>query len=212
VDAVLAEARVNRSPDFLSDDIDEEICGPTFDSAERQRRPAASATASPGVADVARSGGTRVTARAARQEALMKMRERREVHRPTPVDPWRLVTRRFSADRLAEAEAMFAVANGYMGIRGTQDEGSPAHDPAFFVNGFHETWPIPYGESAFGFATTGQTIVSAPDGSVMRLFVDEEPLVLAESKLLSTSARSTCAPACSSGQLRFAPPAARSSS
>jgi alpha,alpha-trehalose phosphorylase len=101
------------------------------------------------------------------------------------VDPWRLVTRRFSADRLAEAEAMFAVANGYMGIRGTQDEGSPAHDPAFFVNGFHETWPIPYGESAFGFATTGQTIVSAPDGSVMRLFVDEEPLVLAESKLLS---------------------------
>ena len=49
----------------------------------------------------------------------------------------------------------------------------------FFLNGFHETWPIPYGEAAFGFATTGQTIVSAPDGSVMRLYVDEEPLVLA---------------------------------
>ena len=51
-------------------------------------------------------------------------------------------------------------------VRGTHDEGVPSHDPAFFVNGFHETWPIPYGESAFGFATTGQTIVSAPDGSV----------------------------------------------
>jgi len=102
-----------------------------------------------------------------------------------PIDPWRLVSRRFSNETYAEAETMFAVANGYMGMRGTHDEGVPSHDPAFFVNGFHETWPIPYGESAFGFATTGQTIVSAPDGSVMRLYVDEEPLVLAESKLLS---------------------------
>ncbi|HEU0317049.1 MAG TPA: hypothetical protein VFR49_06950, partial [Solirubrobacteraceae bacterium] len=126
-----------------------------------------------------------MTVTATRLAALTKMRERRGAHRETPVDPWRLVTRRFSAAGLGEAEAMFAVANGYMGIRGTHDEGSPSHDPAFFVNGFHETWPIPYGESAFGFATTGQTIVSAPDGSVMRLFVDEEPLVLAESKLLS---------------------------
>jgi alpha,alpha-trehalose phosphorylase len=117
--------------------------------------------------------------------ALTKMRERRGLHRATPVDPWRLVSRHFSADGLGEAEAMFAVANGYMGIRGTHDEGLPSHDPAYFVNGFHETWPIPYGETAFGFATTGQTIVSAPDGSVIRLVVDEEPLVLTESKLLS---------------------------
>ena len=62
--------------------------------------------------------------------------------------------------------------------------GPAVQRPGFFLNGFHETWPIPYGEAAFGFATTGQTIVSAPDGSVMRLYVDEEPLVLAESKLL----------------------------
>ncbi len=102
-----------------------------------------------------------------------------------PVDPWRLVSRRFSREGLGESETMFAVANGYMGMRGTHDEGVPSHDPACFVNGFHETWPIPYGEAAFGFATTGQTIVSAPDGSVIRLYVDEEPLALSESSLLS---------------------------
>ena len=101
-----------------------------------------------------------------------------------PIDPWRLVSRRFSLERHAEAESLFAVANGYMGIRGTHDEGLPSHDPGFFLNGLHETWPIPYGEAAFGFATTGQTIVSAPDGSIVRLYVDEEPLVLAESMLL----------------------------
>ena len=130
-----------------------------------------------------------MTVREARLAALSKMRERRmeggPMHASMPIDPWRLVSRRFSAEGFGESETMFAVANGYMGMRGTHDEGLPSHDPAVFVNGFHETWPIPYGESAFGFATTGQTIVSAPDGSVMRLYVDEEPLVLSESKLLS---------------------------
>ncbi|HEY1538076.1 MAG TPA: glycosyl hydrolase family 65 protein [Solirubrobacteraceae bacterium] len=130
-----------------------------------------------------------MTVREARLAALVRMRERRGAPGPIqaamPIDPWRLVSRRFSSETYAEAETMFAVANGYMGMRGTHDEGVPSHDPAFFLNGFHETWPIPYGESAFGFATTGQTIVSAPDGSVIRLYVDEEPLVLSESKLLS---------------------------
>ncbi len=125
-----------------------------------------------------------MTVRKARLDALGRMRERRG-RGSTPIDPWRLVSRSFSVAGLGQAETMFAVANGYMGIRGTQDESAPSHDPAYFVNGFHETWPIPYGESAFGFATTGQTIVSAPDGSVIRLYVDEEPLVLSESKLIS---------------------------
>ena len=33
-----------------------------------------------------------------------------------------------------------------------------------FLNGFYETWPIVYGEAAYGFAKTGQTIVNATDG------------------------------------------------
>ena len=130
-----------------------------------------------------------MTVREARLAALARMRERRSAAGPMqaamPIDPWRLVSRRFSSEGFGESETMFAVANGYMGMRGTHDEGVPSNDPAYFVNGFHETWPIPYGEAAFGFATTGQTIVSAPDGSVMRLYVDEEPLVLSESRLLS---------------------------
>ncbi|HWH11091.1 MAG TPA: glycosyl hydrolase family 65 protein [Solirubrobacteraceae bacterium] len=117
---------------------------------------------------------------------------RRVAHRRTPaiqasmpIDPWRLVSRSFGRESIGVAETLFAVANGYIGIRGTHDEGFPSSDPALFLNGFHETWPIPYGESAFGFATTGQTIVSGPDGSVIRLYVDEEPLVLTASTLRS---------------------------
>jgi alpha,alpha-trehalose phosphorylase len=125
--------------------------------------------------------------RDSRLAALTRIREGREapaLRAAMPIDPWRLVSRRFSLESPTEAETLFSVANGYMGLRGTHEEGLPSNDPGLFLNGFHETWPIPYGESAFGFATTGQTIVSAPDGSVMRLYVDEEPLVLSESKVL----------------------------
>jgi len=108
-----------------------------------------------------------------------------EVQALLPIDPWRLVSRSFARETTGVAETLFAVANGYIGIRGTHDEGIPSSDPALFLNGFHETWPIPYGEAAFGFATTGQTIVSGPDGSVIRLYVDEEPLVLTASTLRS---------------------------
>ncbi|HWC28184.1 MAG TPA: hypothetical protein VG474_16460, partial [Solirubrobacteraceae bacterium] len=84
--------------------------------------------------------------RDARLAALTRIRDARAaaaLSRAMPIDPWRLVSRRFSLERHAEAESLFAVANGYMGIRGTHDEGLPSHDPGFFLNGLHETWPIP---------------------------------------------------------------------
>ena len=62
---------------------------------------------------------------------------------------------------------------------GTPEEGAPANDPGVLLNGFHETWPIVYPEDAYGLARTGQTIVNAPDGSIIRLFVDDEPFDLA---------------------------------
>jgi alpha,alpha-trehalose phosphorylase len=92
-----------------------------------------------------------------------------------PVDPWRLVEKRFYPRRLAQFETLFSVSNGYLGIRGAHDEGSPAHQNATLVNGFHETWPIVYGEEAYGFARTGQTIVNVPDAKRIKLYVDAEP-------------------------------------
>src|SRR5262245_28712645 len=69
-------------------------------------------------------------------------------------------------------------------MRGTYEEREPAYRHGTFVNGFHETWPIPYGERAFGFATTGQTIVNLPDGKIIRLYVDDEPFDLGSARAL----------------------------
>ena len=81
-------------------------------------------------------------------------------------------------------ETIFSTANGYLGMRGGFEEGTPAYEQGVFVNGFHETWPIPYGERAHGFATTGQTIVNVPDGTIIRLYVNDKVFDLARASVI----------------------------
>jgi alpha,alpha-trehalose phosphorylase len=96
-----------------------------------------------------------------------------------PVEPpWQIVERCLDPERMAAQESVFAVGNGYLGIRGAPEEGAPSHDPGVILNGLHETWPILYPEDAHGLARVGQTIVNATDGSIIRLFIDDEPLDL----------------------------------
>jgi alpha,alpha-trehalose phosphorylase len=101
-----------------------------------------------------------------------------------PVDTWRLVERRFYPDRLAQFETLFSLSNGYLGLRGNFDEGAPAFQNATLVNGFHETWPIVYGEHAPGFAKIGQTILNVTDAKTIQLYVDDEPFYLPTASLL----------------------------
>jgi len=95
-----------------------------------------------------------------------------------PVDPWALVESRYSDADLGTTETLFALGNGYLGMRGNVEEGRDSHAHGTFINGFHETWPIQHAEEAYGFARIGQTIVNVPDAKVIRLYVDDEPLLL----------------------------------
>lgn len=95
-----------------------------------------------------------------------------------PVDPWRLVETGFDLDDAGVTETLFAVGNGYLGLRGNHPEGRFAQEHGTFINGFHETFPIRHAEQAYGFAEVGQTIINAPDAKVMRVYVDDEPLSL----------------------------------
>lgn len=101
-----------------------------------------------------------------------------------PVDEWRLVESRFDASNLGVTETLFTVGNGYLGMRGNVPEGRESHSHGTFVNGFHETWPIQHAEEAYGFARVGQTIVNAPDAKLIRLYVDDEPLLLTVADLV----------------------------
>ncbi|HSK23877.1 MAG TPA: glycosyl hydrolase family 65 protein [Egicoccus sp.] len=100
-----------------------------------------------------------------------------------PADEWRLLEIGFSKRWMGNAETVFALSNGFIGIRGTFEEGRPGVETGTFLNGFHETWNIEHAEEAFGFARTGQTIVNAPDASLLKLYVDDEPLFLPTARL-----------------------------
>lgn len=100
-----------------------------------------------------------------------------------PADPWRIVETRFDMADLGTTESMFAVGNGYLGLRGNVSEGHDAYAHGTFINGFHETWTIRHAEEAYGFARTGQTMANVPDPKTIRLYVDDEPLRLSTADL-----------------------------
>lgn len=106
-----------------------------------------------------------------------------------PADEWNVVEKRFRPEFLAQLETMLALGNGYLGMRGCPEEGGPCAENSTLINGFYETRPIIYGEDAYGFARTGQTIFTVTDSKIIKLFVDDEPFWLPNANLLSYDRR-----------------------
>ncbi len=101
-----------------------------------------------------------------------------------PTDPFRLVERAYNPTSTGQTETLFALGNGFLGLRGSHEEGAPAYMPGVLLNGFHETRDIHYAEDAVGFARTGQSILNAPDGTRIRLYVDDDPLDCENSEVI----------------------------
>ena len=106
-----------------------------------------------------------------------------------PAEPWAVGAKgldpKLAWEFAGQAETMFALSNGYLGIRGMPEEGRPVREPGVLLNGFYEFRPITYGELAYGFPRVGQSILNCPDGTIIKLFVDGEPFVPAEADVLS---------------------------
>ena len=101
----------------------------------------------------------------------------------TPVDEWRLIETKPNGLPLGLGETLFALSNGYIGMRGNPPEGRDSSEHGTYINGLHETWPIRHAEDAYGLARQGQTIANAPDAKAMRLYIDDEPLRLGNAEV-----------------------------
>ena len=101
-----------------------------------------------------------------------------------PADEWNVIEKGFRPEFLAQVESIMALGNGYLGMRGCPEEGGPNVENSTLINGFYETHPILYGEEAYGFAKTGQTICNVTDTKTIKLFVDDEPFWLPHGNLL----------------------------
>jgi alpha,alpha-trehalose phosphorylase len=101
-----------------------------------------------------------------------------------PPHEWAVVEREFMPSLLSQGETVFALSNGYLGMRGCFEEGGPIGQNGTFINGFYESWPIVYPEVAYGLATTGQTILNVTDTKIIKLYVDDEVFWLPHARLL----------------------------
>jgi alpha,alpha-trehalose phosphorylase len=108
--------------------------------------------------------------------------------RPTPhdypPDEWNVIEKHFHPEFLAQLETIVALGNGYLGMRGCPEEGGPNAENSTLINGFYELRPIVYGEEAYGFARTGQTIIGVTDSKIIKLLVDDEPFWLPNANVL----------------------------
>jgi alpha,alpha-trehalose phosphorylase len=90
-------------------------------------------------------------------------------------DTWALRRERFDLDAQALDATLFALGNGFIGLRGVGDEGSlgGAHDGCY-LNGFHDTAPIHHPESAFGLARENEFMLSVPNAKRLEVWIDDE--------------------------------------
>ena len=106
-------------------------------------------------------------------------------HPAFAVDPWAVVETELDLGMIAQAESIFALSNGHIGLRGNLDEGEPAGLPGTYLNGFYEIRPLPYAEAGYGYPEEGQTVVNVTNGKIFRLLVDDEPFDVRYGRLLA---------------------------
>jgi alpha,alpha-trehalose phosphorylase len=97
-----------------------------------------------------------------------------------PAEPWCVRETGLSDDALGtaalrQAESLFALANGHLGLRGNLDENDPRGMPGTYLNSFFELRDLQYAEAGYAFPEHSETIVDAQNGKLIGLFVDDEP-------------------------------------
>ena len=93
-----------------------------------------------------------------------------------PVEPWAVTEHELRLDFLPQTESIFALSNGHIGLRGNLDEGEPHGVPGSYLNGFFESLPLPYAETAYGYPEEGQSLIDVTNGKLLRLLVDDSAL------------------------------------
>ncbi|MCA2216150.1 glycoside hydrolase family 65 protein [Jidongwangia harbinensis] len=97
-----------------------------------------------------------------------------------PAEPWSvrqagLSEHALTTAGLRQAESIFALANGHIGLRGNLDENDPRGMPGTYLNSFYEVRDLTYPEAGYGYPERTETVVDAPNGKLIALTVDDEP-------------------------------------
>jgi alpha,alpha-trehalose phosphorylase len=100
-------------------------------------------------------------------------------------DPWQLCEDRHDPAHGALLETLFALGNGYIGMRGTHEESAPgAALDGTYLNGFYDTEAIHYPEAAYGLAHTNEFMLRVPNAKRIDVAIDGEAFALDAGELL----------------------------
>ncbi|MBI9106222.1 MAG: beta-phosphoglucomutase [Spirochaetales bacterium] len=104
-----------------------------------------------------------------------------------PPDVWSIIENKYQPEDLEKNASIFFIGNGYLGMRGGLAEttgGSLDSHKGTFINGFYETGPQLYAESAYGFPEERQVMLNLPDSTEIRIYLDDEPFCLDNGRIL----------------------------
>jgi trehalose/maltose hydrolase-like predicted phosphorylase len=80
---------------------------------------------------------------------------------------WKLIEPEFDPAKLRARETVFTIGNGYLGTRGSFEEGYPKALPTTLISGLYDDLPLVYTELA-----------NCPDWLAMKVTIDGEPFRL----------------------------------
>ncbi|SFU47826.1 glycoside hydrolase family 65 protein [Pseudoduganella namucuonensis] len=95
-----------------------------------------------------------------------------------PLEPWCIRETSFDTESHFLDETLFALGNGYIGLRGTHEEGYTGPRgtslDGTYLNGFYESESIHYPEAAYGLAKTNQFMLNVPNAKGIALWLEDE--------------------------------------
>ena len=104
-------------------------------------------------------------------------------------EPWRIREAAFDPARAFLHETLFTLGNGYIGMRGTPDEGTREGGgqtlEGTYLNGFYDTEAIRYPENAYGLARVNEFMLNVPNAKRVAAVVDGERFSLDGGRVLA---------------------------
>ena len=95
---------------------------------------------------------------------------------PLPVSEDKLIEEGFDKNDVSHIESLFALGNGYMGLRGTYDESDEGINECagMYINGIYATVPYVHLAKCVGFSKGDEFTINLADWRIFEVYIDGE--------------------------------------
>ncbi len=106
-----------------------------------------------------------------------------------PVDEYALIEDEFKKSEIAHHESLFALGNGYLGVRSTYSQTEEGELCGTYINGIFTNIMYNHLVKFKGYATKNEVTVNLPDWRIIELFIDGERAAFQNKNIEKSSRR-----------------------